>query len=127
MSSIRYVLQHPGHQVPVDSPIERQLRDAPPPGLSDSRATVEPVESGGSGKIEPPSTGTIVWALPSVEDLATSGEALAQAVRDAGAGPEPLVITVGAADALREEELTAVMGALEHSHRDLILTILGDG
>jgi hypothetical protein len=48
-------------------------------------------------------------------------------IAQAGTGVEPLVVVVEAAEELRDDELTAVLEAAEHSPRTVILRIMRDG
>ena len=48
-------------------------------------------------------------------------------IAQAGTGSEPLVLVVEAAEELREEELAAVLGAVSHTSRAVILRVMRDG
>jgi hypothetical protein len=111
------------------SRVERQLRDDPPALVQAGSVSLDPVTapSSGSGVIEPPSPGQVVYALPSPEGLVRERDELRHAISGAPHGPEPLVIVIEAANALREDELEAAVHAADTSSRAVILTILRDG
>jgi hypothetical protein len=110
---------------PRDGRVDRQLRTDPPPGAD--RVVVDTRQPGSSGRIELPIPGRVVYALPSPEGLVRERDELRAAVAAAGAGTEPLVISLEAASELRSDELDAALDAMRHTERDVILVVLGDG
>jgi len=48
-------------------------------------------------------------------------------ISHAGQGAEPLVLVLQAAEELRDEELTTVLSAAEHSARPVILRVIRNG
>jgi hypothetical protein len=111
-------------RVPDKSQVERQLRTSPPPAAE--HVVLDVAIGEGSGRLEPPTTGTVVSALPSPEGLVREREELRRAIAEAGAGEEPLIVLVEAAEELREDELRAALEAAGHTDRAVMLVVLAD-
>jgi hypothetical protein len=111
-------------QVPRGGGVERQFRAEPPAGAD--AVTLDPVDPAGSGRIELPSPGRLVFSVLAPEELPRERDALRRAVGQAGAGAEPLVIAVEAASELQPDELAAAVDAAAHAERPVILTVLGE-
>lgn len=65
--------------------------------------------------------------MPSPEALERESGQVRHVIARAGTGTEPLVLVVEAAEALREEELAAVLDAASHTSRAVILRVMRDG
>lgn len=66
-------------------------------------------------------------SVPSPEALTREQDEVRRVISHAGTGVEPLVIVVQAADELRAEELAAVLEAVEHGSRPVILRVIRNG
>jgi hypothetical protein len=89
---------------------------------------VDPIPPiGGSGRIDAPTTGRVVFSLPSPEVLLRDAADVRRAVDLAPAGPEPVVVVLEAADTLREEHLAFLVDAAERAPGPLVVAVLGDG
>jgi hypothetical protein len=110
-------------QVPGGGALERQLREAPP-AVADRRVVVEVGPTDTQGNLEPPAAGQVVFSVPSPEALERERDEIRPVIEDAGAGDEPLVVVVEAAEELRDEELAGVLEAAGHSPRPVILRVL---
>lgn len=106
--------------------VDRQLQADPPPAVADERVVLDriaPDESGGLGPLE---GGEVILSVLSPETLRREPEQVRDVVRHAERTDEPLVIVVGAAEELREEELRVVLDAAERADRLVILRIAAD-
>jgi hypothetical protein len=112
-------------QMPRGGRLEHQFRSEPPDGAD--RVALDPIDPAGSGRIEPPSPGKLVFSVPSPEELSRDRDELRRAIDAVGRGAEPLVIAVEAASELQPDELAAALDAAEHADRPVILAVLGDG
>jgi hypothetical protein len=110
-------------QVPRGSAVEEAFRASPPAG--DVVVTAGPADE--EGHLEPPAAGEVVLSVPSPEALARDPDDVRRVIARAGTGEEPLVVVVEAADEVREDELAAIVAAVEHTSRGVILRVLRDG
>ena len=62
----------------------------------------------------------------SPEGLTRDQQEVRDVIRRAAASAEPLVITVEAAEELREDELAVVLDATARAHRSVILRVMAD-
>ncbi|HEX6618253.1 MAG TPA: hypothetical protein VF024_01270 [Solirubrobacteraceae bacterium] len=113
-------------QVARGSAVERQLTASPPQGLADGQVVVEAGYTTADGHLEPPEAGTVVLTVPSPEALAREADEVRRVIARAGAGVEPLVVVVEAAEELRDDELAAVLEAAGHAPRPVILRVMRD-
>jgi hypothetical protein len=113
-------------QVARGSAVERQLAASPPQGLAGGEIVVESGYTTADGHLEPSDAGSVVLSLPSPEALARDADEVRRVIAHAGTGIEPLVVVVGAAEALRDDELAAVLDAAGHASRPVILRVLRD-
>lgn len=111
-------------QVPRDSPVERQMRIEPPPGVASGQIVVEIGATDAQGVLEPPDAGEVVLSVPSPEALAREADEVARVIAGAGTGEEPLVVVVEAAEELRDDELAAVLDPAERTPRPVILRVI---
>jgi len=111
-------------QVPDGSALQRQLRQSPPPEVSDGSVVVETAPTDPEGVLEALSAGQIVLAVPSPETLAHETRELDRVLGDAGTGEQPLVVVVEAAEELRDDELRAVLDASRRATRPVILRVM---
>lgn len=65
--------------------------------------------------------------MPSPESLSREPDEVTRVISRAGAGVEPLVLVIEAADELREEELTVVLAAAERTSRAVVLRVIRNG
>jgi hypothetical protein len=114
--------------VPEGGEAHHALRDDAPPSLAAGKVVLDPIPPiGGSGRIEPPTTGHVVFTLPSPEVLLRDGDDVRRAVDLAPAGPEPVVVVLEAADTLREEHLAFLVDAAIRAPGPLVVAVLGPG
>jgi hypothetical protein len=111
-------------QVPRGSAVERQLREDPPPALSDIEVLVQTGATDDQGVLEPPIGGEVVLSVPSSESLERQGDDVQRVIRQAGTGTAPLVIVVEAAELFRQEDLEPVVAAASRADRPVILRII---
>jgi len=89
---------------------------------------VDPIPPiGATGRIEPPSTGRVVFSLPSPEVLLRDADDVRRAVDLAPAGSEPVVVVLEAADAVREEHLALLVEAGARAPGPLVVAVLAPG
>jgi uncharacterized protein YbjT (DUF2867 family) len=110
-------------QIPRGGAVEQQLRREPPG--ADIVIDTRPADA--SGHIEPSDAGHVVLSVPSPETLTREPDAVRRAIDAAGAGVEPLVVVVEAADELRPDELAVVVDAAGRTSRGVVLWVVGDG
>jgi hypothetical protein len=111
-------------QVPRGSAVERQLREDPPPALSDIEVLVQTGATDDQGVLEQPIGGEVVLSVTSPESLERQGEDVLRVVRQAGTGNEPLVIVVQAGESFRQEDLAPVVAAASRASRPVILRVI---
>jgi hypothetical protein len=110
-------------QVPSGGAVARQLERDRPAG--DIAVDTRPADE--NGHIEPPDVGQIVMSVPSPETFTREPDAVRRVIDRAGAGAEPLVVVVEAADELRPDELAVVLDAADRTPRSVVLRVVGDG
>jgi hypothetical protein len=113
-------------QLPRGGELERELRAEPLPSVTSGAAVLEVLDADEDGAIEAPDAGQVVMSLPSPEGLAREPDAVRRVIDDAGTGAEPLVVEVEVAEHLREEELAALLDAIQHAPRPVILRAMRD-
>ena len=111
-------------QVPRDGAVHLQLAAAPPPSIATGGAVLESLDTDADGNLVPLDVGVVVLAVPSPESLEREPEEVRAAIDRAGAGVEPLVVVVGAAEELRDEEIAPVVEAMRHAPRPVILRVV---
>jgi len=109
-------------QVPRDGAVDRHWATDPPPSITSAQVAVSRLPSEG-GSIGPPQAGEVVMSVLSPEALRDQPR-IADVLREAGEGDEPLVIEVEAAEYLREDELAAVLAATRQARRPVILRLM---
>jgi hypothetical protein len=114
-------------QVLPGSAVDRQLSTQPPASVASGEVVVEVGPTDAGGHLEPAAVGEVVFSLPSPESLKREAGEIRRVISGAGAGLEPLVIVVEAADELRDDELAALLGAKRDTSRAVVLCIMGDG
>jgi hypothetical protein len=100
------------------------LREHPPAAVASGDVIVEVGLTDAEGNLEPPTAGEVVLSVPSPEALAREAGEIRRLVSRAGAGVEPLVLVVQAAEELREDELGAALDAASHTARPVLLRII---
>lgn len=113
-------------QLPRDGAVDRNLRADPPPSLTSGRIALDHITAEPGEDLGRPAAGEVVMSVLSPEALRRDQQELAQVLRQAGDGHEPLVIEVEAAEYLREDELAAVLDATSQARRPVILRVLAD-
>jgi hypothetical protein len=113
-------------QIPLGSAVERQFSVAPLPAVASGEVVVIAGATDAHGNLEAPGAGVVVLSVPSPETLAREAEEVRRVIGRAGAGAEPLVVVVEAAEELREDELAAVLEASDHTARAVILRVIRD-
>ncbi len=112
-------------QVPRGSAIERQLREDPPAAARAGEVVVEAGITDEAGNLEPALAGEVVLSLPAPEVLGQQAADVGRVLHQAGAGTDPLVIVVEAAEALADEELAPVVAAAARApRRPVILRVI---
>ena len=112
---------------PAEDLIATAVREAEEEiGLDPGEVVVELGATDAEGHLEPPDAGQVVLSVPSPEALEREAGEVRRVIGQAGTGVEPLVIVVGAAEELREDELAVVLDAAGHSSRAVILRMIRD-
>jgi hypothetical protein len=113
-------------ELPRDGSVERQLQRERPEAIASGEVVVEAGPTDEQGNLEAPAAGQLVYSVASPEALPREAGEIRNVLQRAGAGAEPLVVAVEAAEELRTEELAAVLKAAEHASRPAILRIERD-
>jgi hypothetical protein len=113
-------------QLPRGGAVDRQLSAQAPQSVAAGDVVVEDGPTDANGHLEPPPAGQVVLSVPSPEALTREADEVHRVIAQAGTGVEPLVVVVEAAEELRDDELTAVLEAAEHSSRPVILRVMRD-
>jgi hypothetical protein len=113
-------------QLPRGGAVERQLRAQPLPSVAAGEVVVEFGPTDDEGALESPAAGQVLLSVPSPEALEREAAEVRRVIGGAGAGAEPVVVVVEAADQLREEELRALLDAAGQTARAVILRIIRD-
>jgi hypothetical protein len=112
-------------QIPRDGEVDRFFRENPSPRVTSGQVVLQHLAAGPGGRLEPPDAGEVVLSVLSPEGLRQADE-VRQAIRTAPAEHAPLVILVGAAEELREDELGVVLDAVAEAPQPVILRVLAD-
>jgi hypothetical protein len=113
-------------QVPSGGRVEQQFDATPPATVASGEVVVIAGATDALGNLEATDAGEVVLSVPSPETLRREPDEVLRVIRQAGAGTEPLVVVVEAAEELREDELAAVLAASEHTDRAVILRVIRD-
>ncbi len=113
-------------QVPRDSAVDRQLKARALPSMDSGEVVVEVGPTDEQGQLEASAAGQVVLSLPSPESLEREAAQVRRVIARAGTGTEPLIVTVEAAEELRENELAALLDATSHASRAVILRVIRD-
>ncbi len=113
-------------ELPRDGAVERQLQSAGLEAIARGEVAVEAGPTDEEGNLEAAAAGQVVLSVPSPEALRRQAEELERIILHAGTGSEPLVISVEAAEELREDELAPVLDAAAHARRPVILRVERD-
>jgi hypothetical protein len=113
-------------QLARDGALDRQLQSDPPQSVADGDVVVERLAADAGGRLGPPEVGQVVLSVPSPETLGREPEEVRRVIDGAGAGAEPVIVVVEAAEELREEELSTVLDAADRTRRAVILRIAAD-
>ena len=111
-------------QIPGGGAIERQLDDDPPAPVGTGLVVVDVGATDAHGNLEPPAAGEVVLSVPSPPALSRDPDAVRRAITRAGAGSEPLVVQVEAAEALPVADLGLVLEAAGRVDRPVILRVM---
>ncbi len=114
-------------QVPPGSAVDRQLSTQPPGSVASGEVVIEVGPTDAGGQLEPSAAGEVILSLPSPESLKREASEIRRVIAGAGAGLEPLVVVLEAAEELREDELAALLDAKRDTSRAVVLRIIGDG
>jgi hypothetical protein len=110
-------------QLPRGGTVEQGLRAAA--AVADGEVVLDPRDADADGRIAPPDVGQVVLSVPSPETLVRQPEDVRRVIDRAGAGDEPLVVVVEAAEELREDELGVVLAAADRTERPVVLHLAG--
>jgi hypothetical protein len=113
-------------QLPRGSEVERQFNVTPLAAVASGEVVVIAGATDARGNLEAAGAGEVVLSVPSPEALKREADEVRRVISQAGAGAEPLVVVVEAAEELREDEVAAVVEAAEHTDRAVILRIIRD-
>jgi len=113
-------------QVPRGGAVDRHWAEDLPPSIAGGGVVVERLPGAAGADLGPPPAGEVVMSVLSPEALTRDRQQVADVLRRAPAGDEPLVILVQAAEELREDELAAVREAAGHARRPVILRVQAD-
>ena len=113
-------------QLARGSAVDRQLSEQPPQSVTSGEVVVSHAPADAAGVLEPIAAGEVVLSVPSPEALERAADEVRRVIAQAGAGNEPLIVVVEAAEELRDSELAAILEAAEHASRGLILRIVRD-
>jgi hypothetical protein len=111
-------------QLPGGSELDRNLREDPLLSVTSGRVVIELLPADAEGRLAPPEAGQVVASVLSPEALASEADQISRAIEGAAADGEPLVVLVQNAEHLRDDELTAVLGAAGRSGRVVLLRVL---
>lgn len=114
-------------QLPRGGAVDRQLTADALPSVASGDIIVEAGPTDAEGRLDPPAAGQVVLSVPSPEALQREAATVRRVIGQAGTGVEPVVVVVEVAEELREEELSAVLDAANHTSRAVILRVIGDG
>jgi hypothetical protein len=114
-------------QLPDGGELDRHLARDPPAAVRDGRVVVTRSPTDDRGVLEHPGPGEVVLSVASFEVLRRAEGDVRRDVGRAGKGVEPLVVEVEAADALRDDELEALLEAAARAPRPVIVRVLRDG
>jgi hypothetical protein len=111
-------------EVPRGGAVDLQLRAKAPPSVVSGEVVVEVGPTDAEGNLEAPSAGQVVLSVPSPETLAREADEVRRVISQAGTGVEPLVVSVEAAEEIRDDELAAILDATNHTPRAVILRVM---
>jgi hypothetical protein len=114
-------------QLPRGGAVDRYFQANPSPSVASGQVVLEHLPPEDDGRLGLPDAGEIVLSVLSPEALRRDPEEVQDAIRDAPAGHEPLVVVVEAAEELREDELAVVLNAAANAPGPVILRVLADG
>ena len=112
-------------QMPRGGQLDRFFRAHPSSIVRSGQVVLEHLPAGPGGRLEPPEAGEIVLSVLSPEGLRQADE-VRQAFSAAPAGHAPLVILVGAAEEMRQNELRVVLAAVTGVPQPVILRVRAD-
>ncbi len=110
-------------ELPRGGALEEQLERAGLESIESGEVVVTGGPTDAEGNLEAAAAGQVVLSVPSPEALRRQAEEVGRVIREAGSGTEPLVVSVGVAEELREEEIAALLEAAGHARRAVILRI----
>lgn len=111
-------------EVPAGSTVQRGLAASPPDSVRSGAVVVQAGPTDARGVLEAAAAGEVVMSAPSPETLRREPDSVARVIDRAGTGVEALVIEVGVAEEIREDELAVVVEASRRSARPVILRII---
>lgn len=114
-------------ELPRGGALEEQLECAGLESIESGEVVVTGGPTDAEGNLEAAAAGQVVLSVPSPEALQRQAEEVGRVIREAGSGTEPLVVSVGVAEELREEEIAALLEAAGHARRAVILRIEREG
>ncbi len=110
--------------VPRGSAVERQLKGTEQ--VTSGEIVLDPRPADENGRIAPPDVGDVVLSVPSPETLTRERGEVRRVIDGAGAGVNPLVVVVEAAEELRDDELGVVLDAADRAERPVVLHVAGE-
>ncbi len=111
-------------QIPGGGAIERQLVDDPPAPVGTGLVVVDVGATDGRGSLEALTAGEVVLSIPSPAALPAEADELRRILSRSGAGSQPLVVEIEAAEALSEFHLKLVLDAAGGADRPVILRVI---
>ena len=106
--------------------VDEQLARDRLQSVADGDIVLDRREPDGSGRLAPPDVGQVVMSVPSPETFTREPDEVRRVIDGAGAGDEPLVVVVEAAEELRDDELAVVLAAADHTSHPVVLHIAAD-
>ncbi|HTY96053.1 MAG TPA: hypothetical protein VMB91_03365 [Solirubrobacteraceae bacterium] len=113
-------------ELPRGGAVERQLERDGLEAITRGEVAIEAGPTDEEGNLEAAAAGQVVLSVGSPEALRRQAEDVERVIRSAGTGEEPLVISVGTAEEVREPEIAALLDAAGHARRPVILRIERD-
>ena len=112
--------------MPRGGALHRQLTERPPTSAQSGEVVIEAGPTDDGGNLEEPEAGEVVLSVPAPESLSREGEEVRRVLGQAGTGVAPLVVVVGAAEELSDEDLASVLDAAGRTSRAVILRVIRD-
>jgi hypothetical protein len=111
-------------QIPSGGAIERQLVEQPPAPVGTGLVVVDVGATDAAGNLEASVGGEVVLSVPAPAALMRDPDEIRRVLGRSGAGSEPLVVEVTAAEELAEAGLKLILDAAAGAQRPVILRVI---